>query len=62
MTPKKGIRICATPKEEYDLKVAFAIECLDENKACGEINHKAMEIAKAYWETKSYKILIEYNS
>jgi hypothetical protein len=56
-----GTRAPEVPAKEYDLKVAFAVEVPDEDKAWGEINHKAMEIAKSYWEAKGYKILIEYN-
>lgn len=48
-------------KGEYDLKVAFAVEVPDNDKAWGSINSMALDWARNRLEKEGYKILIEKN-
>lgn len=51
----------AAEKGDYDIKVGFAVEVPDNDKAWGEINSKALDWAKARLEKEGYKVLIEKN-
>ncbi len=51
----------AAEKEKYDLKVAFAVEVPDNDKAWGSINSMALDWAQSRLEKEGYKILIEKN-
>lgn len=51
----------AADKGKYDLRVAFAVEVPDNDKAWGSINSQALDWAKSRLQKEGYKILIEKN-
>jgi len=51
----------AAEKEKYDIRVGFAVECPENDKAWGEINSVALDWAKDRLEKEGYKVLIEKN-
>ena len=51
----------AADKEKYDIKVAFAVEVPDNDKAWGSINSMALDWAQDRLEKEGYKVLIEKN-